>query len=315
MITFGPVPSRRLGRSLGINNIFKKHCTYSCIYCQIGRTPTQEIKRRTFYKPEEITNTVTKQIQQIQAAKDHIDYLTFVSEGEPTLDIHLGETLRQLKKVKISRAVITNASLLDQKDVREDLSHAECVSVKIDAVTPKIWKKINRPHQNLQLEKILQGIQTFAQEYSGKLLTETMLIHGINSEENELRKIASFINKLSVDTSYLSLPIRPPAEKFVHPATKETIDLTTRIFHENNIPIQINSEYEGSNLSYLNDLEQEILSIASVHPIREEGIQELLQKAHADWCVIEALIKKGKLKETTYKNKRFYRTIEKQKIQ
>jgi len=315
MIIFGPVPSRRLGRSLGINTIFKKHCTYSCIYCQIGRTPTTEIIRRPFYQPEEITKIVTKRIQHLQATQDHIDYLTIVSEGEPTLDLHLGETLRQLKKLQIPVAVITNASLLDKKDVRGDLSNADCVSVKIDAATPEIWRKINRPHSDLNLEKIMQGIHTFVQEYSGRLLTETMLIHRINSEETELRNIASFIKKLSVDTSYLSLPIRPPADASVHPATKETIDLATHIFHENNIPIQINSDYEGSNLSYLNDVEQEILSIASVHPIREEGIQELLHKAQADWEVIEKLIKNGKLKETTYKNKRFYRTIGKQKTQ
>lgn len=309
MIVFGPVPSRRLGRSLGINNIFRKHCSYSCIYCQIGRTPQQEIARRTFYQPEEITKAVSQRIQQLQETHQPIDYLTIVSEGEPTLDLNLGEILIKLKEQGIPCAVITNASLLYREDVREDLFKADCVSIKIDATTPQIWKTINRPHLDLHLEKIVQGIQTFAQEYSGRLLTETMLIQGVNDDIEELTKTASFIKKLSADASYLSIPLRPPAEKQVHPATKETIEQAYHIFQDNDLSVSINTAYEGSNLSYVQDLEHEILSIASVHPIREEGIQELVAKAHADWSVIETLIKQGKLKETIYKNKKFYRAI------
>jgi len=310
MIIFGPVPSRRLGRSLGINNIYKKHCTYSCIYCQIGRTSNHEITRRPFYQPEEIHKEVTQRIQHLRKTNQPIDYLTFVSEGEPTLDSQLGKTLALLKQEHIPQAAITNASLLHLKDVRKELYQADCVSVKIDTTNLNNWKRINRPHPDLHLEKIVQGIQTFAQEYSGKLLTETMLVQGLNDDIEELTKTASFIKKLSADASYLSIPIRPPAEKQVHPATKETIEQAYHIFQDNDISVFINTAYEGSNLSYVQDLEHEILSIASVHPIREEGIQELLAKAHADWSVIETLIKNGKLKETIYKNKRFYRAID-----
>jgi len=158
LIAFGPVPSRRLGQSLGVNNIPPKVCTYSCIYCQLGRTNNQIVQRKSFYKPKEIKQAVEKKIKEAKKRGETIDYQTFVPDGEPTLDINLGKELEILKTLNIRVAVITNASLLWKKDVQEDLSNADCISIKIDTVNKNNWKKINRPHQSLNIGKVFETV-------------------------------------------------------------------------------------------------------------------------------------------------------------
>jgi wyosine [tRNA(Phe)-imidazoG37] synthetase (radical SAM superfamily) len=134
MIAFGPVPSRRLGRSLGINNIPPKVCTYACVYCQVGRTTEMTIGRRTFYDPDEVLQDVQEKISKSDEAGEPIDYLTFVPDGEPTLDTNLGREIDLLTPLGIPIAVITNNSLLSRQDVRDDLVGADWVSLKVDAV-------------------------------------------------------------------------------------------------------------------------------------------------------------------------------------
>ncbi|MFW6271375.1 MAG: radical SAM protein, partial [Bacillota bacterium] len=166
MNIFGPVPSRRLGRSLGINNIPPKICSYSCIYCQLGLTRNMQVKREDFYSPEEIKTGVAEKIRELKENEKSIDYLTFVANGEPTLDNNLRKSIQKLKEFNISIAIITNSSLLNIKNVRDDLKKADLVSIKCDAVDDKIWKKVNRPQGNLKLKKILEGILTFSRNYS-----------------------------------------------------------------------------------------------------------------------------------------------------
>ncbi|MGD9237213.1 MAG: radical SAM protein, partial [Desulfobacterales bacterium] len=137
MIAFGPVPSRRLGRSLGINNIPAKICTYSCVYCQVGKTTRMQIERAPFYRPEEIFRDVENKIEQAQRKGESIDYLTFVPDGEPTLDANLGQEIELLKSLGPKVAVITNGSLIWRKDVRSALAKADWVSFKIDSLTEK----------------------------------------------------------------------------------------------------------------------------------------------------------------------------------
>jgi wyosine [tRNA(Phe)-imidazoG37] synthetase (radical SAM superfamily) len=131
MIAFGPVPSRRLGRSLGINNIPAKVCTYSCVYRQVGRTDTLQVERCPFYEPDEIFKIVREQVMKANKKSESIDYLTFVSNGEPTLDVNLSGEIDQLKSMGIKIAIITNASLVFREDVRADLMKADWVSLKM----------------------------------------------------------------------------------------------------------------------------------------------------------------------------------------
>ena len=306
MIAYGPVPSRRLGQSLGINNIPPKICTYSCIYCQLGRTNNMQINREEFYKPEEIIHSVEKKVKEARERREPIDYLTFVPDGEPTLDINLGKEIDLLKSLGIKIAVITNSSLIWKKDIRDGLYKADWVSLKIDTVNQGVWHRINRPYRSLKLDKILEGVSDFSQLFNGELATETMLIQGVNDSTDELEKVAKVIAELNPKKSYISIPTRPPAEKGVAPASEYEVNMAYQIFKERGIDVGYLIGYEGNAFAYTGNVEEDLLSITSVHPMREEGIEEFLTKAKVDWSIIKKLINEDKLVEVEYRDKKFY---------
>ncbi|MCK4613223.1 MAG: radical SAM protein [Thermoplasmata archaeon] len=305
-IVFGPVPSRRLGQSLGINNIPPKICSFSCIYCQIGRTREMIGKRREFYNPTELVEAVEKRVRKLKENGEGIDYLSFVPDGEPTLDINIGREIEELDDLGIKVAVITNASLLWQEDVRKDLLNADWVSLKIDAVSPSIWRKIDRPHGFLRLKWILKGIKEFSRMFDGELTTETMLVQGTNDHKEELEKIADFISGLKITKSYLSIPTRPPSEKRVKPANEEALAAAYQIFKERGIDVEYLTGFEGTEFAFTGDVKKDLLAITSVHPMREDAVRELLKKGGNDWDVVEKLIKEGKLVGVDYEGERFY---------
>lgn len=308
MIVFGPVPSRRLGRSLGINNIPAKICTYSCIYCQLGRTLTLQVNRQAFYKPEHIFREVKEKINKVKKQGEVIDYLTFVPDGEPTLDINLGKEIELLKPLGIKIAVITNASLLYREDVKEDLDKADLISVKVDTVDEGIWHQINRPYGLLKISKILKGILEFSKTYNGNIITETMLIDGVNDKEEEFNGIAKFIERLNPNKAFIAIPTRPPAERWVKPAEEQVINMVYQIFSsilgEDNVECIIG--YEGSGFAFTGNVEEDLLSITSVHPMRAEAVDEFLKKANTDWNLVKNLIKEEKLIELDYGKHKFY---------
>jgi len=306
MKAYGPVPSRRLGKSLGINNIPPKICTYSCVYCQLGATIKTQIDRRKFYEIEEVVKDVERRVREAEKNKETIDYLSFVPDGEPTLDINLGREIELLKPLGIKIAIITNASMIWREDVRDDLLNANWVSFKIDSVSEKIWHRINRPHMSLRLEKILEGMLEFARIFGGELTTETMLIRGINDDDWEIMAIANFLSELKPDKAYISIPTRPPAEKGIMPASEQSINKAYQIFGNRLPDVEYLIGYEGNAFAFTGNIEDDLLSIASVHPMREEAVKEFLSKARSDWDVIKRLIKENKLIELQYQGKKFY---------
>ncbi len=268
MHVFGPVPSRRLRRSLGVNNIPFKYCSYSCVYCQLGRTDKLTVERREFFDPQLIFKEVRRRVGEV----GEVDYISFVPDGEPTLDANLGveiELLKELGRV----AVITNSSLLFREDVKADLLEADLVSLKVDAVEEKAWRKINRPHRSLNLEKILDGMLRFAEEYTGILITETMLIDSCATLES-VEKIAEFLGMLKPHTAYLAIPTRPPAEK-VRGVSMDFILEAKRIFGK-----YVNTELliEAESGEFAIKSREDVLSIASVHPLREDVLAGYLKK-------------------------------------
>lgn len=304
-IVYGPVPSRRLGRSLGINNIPPKICSYSCIYCQLGRTAEMQVERGTFYEPPEIARCVKERVKQVTEKGEMIDYLAFVPDGEPALDVNLGKEIELLLGLRIKVAVITNASLIWREDVQQDLQKADWVSLKVDAVTPRIWHNINRPHQHLKLHTILEGMAGFARIFKGKLTTETMLVSGVNDDPGEVHKIADFLAELSPAMAYLAIPTRPPAER-VSPATEKTINAAYHIFSEKLSSVEYLTGYEGNAFASTGNPVDDLLSITAVHPMREEAVAELLNRLGAGWETIQELIDKGSLVQLDYRGKRFY---------
>lgn len=306
MLTFGPIPSRRLGRSLGINNIPPKICTYSCVYCQIGKTFKMKIQPQVFYSPSRILKEVQNKVKKSKEKGESIDYLTFVPDGEPTLDINLGQEIKLIKSLGIKIAVITNASLMEQEQVRKNLKEADLVSLKIDSTEEEVWKKINRPYRNLHLDSLLEGVLEFAGTFRGKIITETMLIRNINDNGQQIEKVADFLAQLKPSRSYLSLPIRPPAERWVQAPPEEMVNQSYYLFKEKIDQVEYLIGYEGNAFTFTGEVEEDILSITSVHPMREEALRDFLKRAKSDWSAILKLINKGRLVETEYEGNKFY---------
>lgn len=305
-IPFGPIPSRRLGRSLGINNIPPKICTYSCLYCQVGETCEFTVKRRNFYQPEKIKKQVLTKISELRKHKEKIDYLSFVPDGEPTLDINLGEEIELLKDTGIPIAVITNSSLIAQPDVRKDLNKANWVSLKIDAYSEEIWEKVNRPHPDLSLNNILEGITEFSNEYRGDLHTETMLIKEINTEIKHIEKIADFIGKLKINKAYISIPTRPSTLKWIKQPTEEITNIAYSLFKEKGINVELLTGYPPTKFAKTDNVRDEILDITSVHPMREEDLSDILDKADKDWEIVEKLLNEKEIKMVKFNKNKFY---------
>ena len=302
MIVYGPVPSRRLGRSLGVNHVPPKTCTYSGVYCQLGRTDNMICDRREFYNPDEIIKHVE---ENVKSTGDKVDYVTFVPDGEPTLDVNLGAEIEAVKSLGVKVAVICNSSLLWMEDVRSDLMEADWISLKVDAVTPETWRRVDRPHGRLDPETVLEGIRQFSAEFGGFIATETMLVRGIN-DGDEVDAVAHFLGELDLDQSYIALPTRPPAESWVRPADEGAVNRAYHVFSDSLRNVEYLIGYEGNAFASTGDLEEDLLSITAVHPMREEAVRSLLKRTGSGWMDIERLINEEKIVELEYLDKKFY---------
>jgi wyosine [tRNA(Phe)-imidazoG37] synthetase (radical SAM superfamily) len=306
MKAFGPVPSRRLGVSLGINNIPFKHCSYSCLYCQVKKTAKREIIRQKFYDPEIIVQEVYQLLQNAEKHDRIPDYLTIVPDGEPTLDINLGKLIGMLKQFNIPIAIITNGTLIDNEKVREDLNMADYVSLKVDAYSVKTWRRINKPAPGLELNKIRKGMQSFAGFFKGKLTTETMLLKGINNEPGELLHIAEFISHLNPAMSYLAVPTRPTAYRNIESVDNPELVKTYEIFEKVIPDVQFLNDYEGVSFTSTGNLEQDLLSIASVHPLREEAVFALHKQTNRNINILNRLLETGQMEKINFNGHVYY---------
>ncbi|MDD3268520.1 MAG: radical SAM protein [Syntrophomonadaceae bacterium] len=306
MRCFGPVPSRRLGRSLGINNIPPKICSYACVYCQQGFSSHMQAKRQGFYDPEELFQEAKERATLAQSRGEHIDYLTIVPDGEPTLDINLGKLIKRLQSLNIKVAVISNASLMGSDEVIQEMAQADLVSVKVDAVKEPVWRRVNHPLKELDLEKIKEGLLRFSRLFKGKLITETMLIKDINEKADELEAAAAFISRLSPAVAYLSIPTRPPALKWVDCPREADINQAYQIFKDHLPRVEYLIGFEGSDFSFSGDIEGDILGTCSVHPMREDALRELLGRAGRDWELVERMLAENKIVELDFAGQSFY---------
>ncbi|MGB4205823.1 MAG: radical SAM protein [Bacteroidales bacterium] len=304
--TFGPVPSRRLGRSLGVNNIPHKICTYSCLYCQIGKAIKMQVDRQEFYKPENLADEVKMILDNIQDKNDFPDYLTIVPDGEPTLDINLCKLITMLKSTGVPVAVITNGSLMSYPDVREDLHKADYVSVKADVFDAGKWKLLNKPHKRLVLNEIINGIRSFAEEYTGKLVTETMLIKDINDSDSDLKNTVQHILIYNPDTAYIAIPTRPPAYKEAIPPDENSVNRAYYIFKEHFANVELLTGYEGNAFASTGNFREDLLSITAVHPMREDAVMELMKKSDGHINMLTELISDKLIEKTEYKNHNYY---------
>jgi wyosine [tRNA(Phe)-imidazoG37] synthetase (radical SAM superfamily) len=264
------------------------------------------ITRQPFYDPKAILMDVKRKISKVMELGESIDFLTFVPDGEPTLDINLGRAIDLLRPLGTKIAVISNASLIWQKNVRNDLAKADWVSLKIDAVAKDIWRHINRPHHDLDLSIILEAMLQFAEKYEGKLVTETILISGVNDSPGDIKKVADFLAQLKPAKAYLSIPTRPPAERWVHPPVENVLNMAYQVVSKRVKDVECLFGYEGNTFSLTGNVEEDLLNIVAVHPMQEEAVRKFLAKAGADWALIDNLVVQDRIFTTDYEGKKFY---------
>jgi wyosine [tRNA(Phe)-imidazoG37] synthetase (radical SAM superfamily) len=206
---FGPVPSRRLGFSLGVDIIPRKYCTFDCIYCQIGKTAQRDVERRSFSDPGLVVKQVIEKVEE----GGRIDFISLSGSGEPTLSADLGGIIRELKRrTTVPIAVITNGSLLFREDVRREVGLADLVLPSLDAADDVVFKRINRPHPALSFSRVLEGLKTFREEYRGTIWLEIMLIKNINNSTEHLAMFKDLLRGMSMDKVQLNTVSRPPRE-------------------------------------------------------------------------------------------------------
>lgn len=305
MIAYGPVPSRRLGRSLGINNIPPKTCSYACAYCQVGATSTATVTRQEFHPPGDVVRAATDRVREARSSGEAIDFISFVPDGEPTLDIHLGMELEALKEWGIPLAVISNGTLLGDPRVRAELAIADFVSIKVDAVDEPSWRKVDRPHRSLRLDALLEAALRFRQEHGGVLATETLLVRGVNDSAAQAEAVAAHLVRLKPDKVYLSVPTRPPAQAWVAPPEGRDLLAFHQILSSHLPGVEWLIGYEGSDFAALGSPSESILGITAVHPMREAAVRELLNRAGAGWDVVENLLASGELRIVDYGGHRY----------
>ena len=264
------------------------------------------ISRRSFYDTETILKEVREKLRQSEAAGAQVDYLTLVPDGEPTLDINLEALLQNLSNLGLNIAVISNASLIWDPEVRRALRIADWVSLKVDTVNEYTWHRIDRPHGELSLSRILKGIRTFAEEYEGKLVTETMLVQNLNDKPEELHAIGKFLDHVEPECAYISMPTRPPAEKWVCAPSEDSLNMSYNILADHIDEVAYLIDYEGDEFTPTDDVESDLLGILSVHPMRDTAVLKFLSEAGKSESILDELILKRVLKQTEYNGQIFY---------
>jgi len=265
-----------------------------------------QIRRQFFYEPDEVVEVVRKKVVDLRAEGEKIDYLSFVPDGEATLDINLGREIDMLREFDIDIAVITNASIIDDPDVQHELAKADLVSLKVDAVRERAWRAVDRPHGRLSLDSILEGMIQFSKMYKGKLLTETLMLAGANDSEEDITASARFIAGLNADFSYICIPTRPPTENWVQAPSEETINRAFQIYSSFVDNVECLLGMESGSFGFSGDVELDILGITAVHPMRDAAVGELLERAGEDWAIIDRMVEEEKIVELTHNGGKFY---------
>jgi wyosine [tRNA(Phe)-imidazoG37] synthetase (radical SAM superfamily) len=272
---FGPVPSRRLGQSLGIDTIPLKTCNWNCVYCQLGRTQPLINERQEYYPSEKILAEVREALETHKPGE--IDWVTFVGSGEPLLHSEMGYLLQQVKNMTdLPVAVITNGSLLYLPEVCQELATADAILPSLDAGSPKLYRKINRPHPELTFERLVEGLIAFRDGYPGKLWVEVMLVHGLNDSPQALRDIAKVLQGVRPDAVHINLPTRPPAETWVQPPSGESLMQAIAILGNT---AEVVHPADGSfDLSGYDNPIDAVIGIITRHPMRQEELERTLER-------------------------------------
>jgi wyosine [tRNA(Phe)-imidazoG37] synthetase (radical SAM superfamily) len=271
---FGPVPSRRLGLSLGLDLVPFKTCSYDCVYCELGRTTYLTIERKPFVPAEKII----KELNAFFADKDHpaVDFITLGGSGEPTLNTEIGDIIKAAKGLKKAPvAVLTNASLMWKEEVSQALLGADVILPSLDAVSEEVWQKINRPHPLLKLEKIIQGLKSFRQKYADQIWLEILFVKGINDSLEELERLKEVIKEIAPEKIQLNTVVRPPADSGISALTEPELKRIKDFFGPKAEIIVSFSRKLEREVAFL-DLKDRILAMLKRRPCTIEDMSNAL---------------------------------------
>ncbi|MBM4338150.1 MAG: radical SAM protein [Deltaproteobacteria bacterium] len=300
---YGPVPSRRLGRSLGIDLVPHKICTYDCIYCQIGKTTQKTWVREEYISVNEILEEIERFLKEEASS---IDYLSLGGSGEPTLHSGIGRLIRGIKAItSIPVAVITNGALFYEQSVRDDLLMADVVLPSMDAVSRDVFEKINRPNPSFSPERMVEGLVEFRKVFNGQIWLEILFCKGVNDHPGELLRMKEAIDQIRPDQIHINTVVRPPSEKWATPLSQKEMEKIKEFFGEKAILIP---EFDRHSFVLAGrDMEEEILNILRRRPLSlndlSKGMDIPVEELESH---VQLLIQKRTIKARSFGGSIFY---------
>ncbi len=300
---YGPVPSRRLGRSLGIDLVPHKICTYDCIYCQIGKTTEKNLVRKEYVPVGAILEEVRRFLKEETSG---IDHLSLSGSGEPTLHSKIGSVIEGIKAItSIPIAVITNGCLLYQEEVRQDLLRADVVLPSLDAASQEVFERVNRPSSGFSVETAIEGLVEFRKVYKGQIWLEILFCDGINDSKEELVKMMEAIDRIQPDLIHLNTVVRPPSEKLAVPLSRKEMEEIRAFFGEK---ASIISEFDRHPPSILErDVKEEILKILKRRPLSSADLSKGMGIPQNELDrYLEPLAREGKIQTRSFGHSVYY---------
>jgi len=304
---YGPVPSRRLGRSLGIDLVPFKTCTYDCVYCQLGRTTNKTLERKRYVAVEEVLAELERKL----AEKDIPDYISLAGSGEPTLNSGIGDLIGKIKGLTdIPVAVLTNGSLLWMSEVQDALMPADLVLPSLDAGDEPLFRYVNRPHGDISFEQMTDGLAAFTKRFAGEVWLEVLLLAGVTGMPSEAKKIAALARRIGASRVQLNIASRPPAEDFALPLSTDQM-LALKGFFPGRVDIISENERGGAHVSaFVQVRDVDILALLSRRPCSSADVASGLG-IHVTEALkhLDALMKAGKVTTVLVGGRTFYAVV------
>jgi wyosine [tRNA(Phe)-imidazoG37] synthetase (radical SAM superfamily) len=300
---YGPVPSRRLGRSLGIDLVSHKICTYDCIYCQIGKTTKKTLVRKAYIPVDEILEEVKRFLKEETSP---IEHLSLSGSGEPTLHSKIESVIEGIKAItSIPVAVITNGSLLYEKEVRESLLQTDIVLPSLDAASAEVFEKINRPHSGISVDKVIEGMAEFRKIYKGQIWLEILFCKGVNDRQSELVLMKKAVDRIQPEFIHLNTVVRPPFEKWAVPLNQKEMEEMRAFFGGKT---SIISEFDRHPpVATERDIKEEIIKILERRPLSLRDLSKGMGIPQNELDrYIQPLVEEGKIQARFFRGSVYY---------
>ncbi len=304
---YGPVPSRRLGRSLGIDLVLFKTCTYDCIYCQLGQTTNKTLERKEYVAVPDILSELEEKL----LCSDPFDYISLAGSGEPTLNSGIGDLIIKIKSMtNIPVAVLTNSSLLWMSDIQEALMPADLVLPSLDAGDKFLFRYVNRPHKEISFDQMVDGLAGFTNRYKGEVWLEVLLLAGVTGIRDEVEKINSILRGVKLTRIQMNTVVRPPAEAFATPLSRNQMIALTGILPGK---VDIISDFQQGDwpkLSSFDATRNDVLSLLSRRPCTSADVAHSLSLQTPEALKhLNTLMMDGKVSTVRMDGKIFYGTL------